>query len=114
MIKSNFEFLRTYWPALAEIGKTAESYLYSDPNSCIFKLRLFGERLVGEIFAIEKIPTPDYDDTQATRIRILKRERLLPSNIDDILFVLRKRGNDAVHQGLDSLKDAKTLLESTH
>ncbi len=50
-MKSNFEFLRRYWPALAEIGATAEGYLFTDPNSCIFKLGMFGERVVSEIFA---------------------------------------------------------------
>lgn len=28
-MKSNFEFLRRYWPALAEIGATAEGYLFN-------------------------------------------------------------------------------------
>ena len=36
------------------------------------------------------------------RIRVLKRERLLRLNMDDILYVPRKRRNDAVHAGLDS------------
>ena len=113
-MKSNFEFLGQYWPALAAIGKTAESYLYMDANGCIYKLGLFGERVVKEIFAVENLPLPENDDTQAGRIRVLKRERLLPTNMDDILYVLRKRRNDAVHAGLDSLDDAKTLLESTY
>ena len=30
---SNFDFLGRYWKALAKIGKTAESYLYNDPNA---------------------------------------------------------------------------------
>ena len=47
-MKSNFEFLNRYWPALAQIGETAENYLYSDPNACIFKIGLFAERLVQE------------------------------------------------------------------
>ena len=113
-MKSNFEFLGQYWPALAVIGKTAESYLYTDANGCIYKLGLFGERVVKEIFAVENLPLPENDDTQAGRIRVLKRERLLPPNMDDILYMLRKRRNDAVHAGLDSLDDAKTLLESTY
>ena len=77
-MKSNFEFLRRYWPALAEIGATAEGYLFTDPNSCIFKLGMFGERVVSEIFAVEHLRTPEADDSQAARIRILKREGLLP------------------------------------
>lgn len=32
-MKSNFEFLKEYWPALTQIGETAENYLYSDPNA---------------------------------------------------------------------------------
>ena len=40
-MKSNFKFLNRYWPALAQIGETAENYLYSDPNACIFKIGLF-------------------------------------------------------------------------
>ena len=77
-MKSNYEFLKAYWPALSEIGKTAESYLYTDANGCIYKLGLFGERVVKEIFAVENLPLPENDDTQAGRIRVLKRERLLP------------------------------------
>lgn len=113
-MKSNFEFLKKYWPALAQIGETAEHYLYSDPNSCMYKLGMFGERLVHEIFAFEKLPEPSYDNTQANRIRILKRERLIPKKIDDILFALRKTRNDAVHKYVDSVDDAKTLLSLTY
>ena len=113
-MKSNFEFLKKYWPALAQIGETAEHYLYSDPNSCMYKLGMFGERLVHEIFAFEKLSEPSNDNTQANRIRILKRERLIPKKIDDILFALRKTRNDAVHKYVDSVDDAKTLLSLTY
>ena len=112
-MKSNFDFLGKFWPALANIGATAEGYLYSDPNSCIYKLGMFGERVVAEIFSVEHLRLPEYDDSQAARIRILKREGLLPSNIDDILYALRQQRNKAVHAGLDSFSDAKTLLEMT-
>lgn len=113
-MKSNFEFLNRYWPALAQIGATAESYVFSDPNACLYKLGMFGERLVLEIFAFEHIPEPEIDNTHAARIRILKREGLLPKKIDDILYALRKTRNDAVHSGADSVDDAKTLLQMTY
>lgn len=113
-MKSNFDFLNRYWPALAQIGATAEGYVYSDPNACLYKLGMFGERLVLEIFAFERIPEPAVDNTHAVRIRILKREGLLPRKIDDILYALRKTRNDAVHSGTDSVDDAKTLLQMTY
>lgn len=113
-MKSNFEYLKRYWPALAQIGAAAENYLYSDPNACLYKLGMFGERLILEIFAFEHIPEPKADNTHANRIRLLKREGLIPKKIDDILFALRKTRNSAVHSGADSVDDAKILLQMTY
>lgn len=113
-MKSNFEFLNRYWPALAQIGAAAESYVYSDANACLYKLGMFGERLILEIFAFEHIKEPTIDNTHANRVRLLKREGLIPKKIDDILYALRKTRNDAVHAGADSVEDAKTLLSMTY
>ncbi len=113
-MKSNFEYLKRYWPALAQIGASAESYLFSDPNACLYKLGMFGERLILEIFAFEHIPEPETNNTHSNRIRLLKQEGLIPKKIDDILFALRKTRNNAVHSGADSVDDAKTLLQMTY
>ena len=75
-MKSNFDFLNRYWPALAQIGATAETYVYSDPNACIYKLGMFAERLVQEILVFEHIAEPAVENTHANRIRILKRAGL--------------------------------------
>lgn len=113
-MKSNFEYLKRYWPALAQIGAAAENYLYSDPNACIYKLGMFGERLILEIFAFEHIPEPTVDNTHSNRIRLLKREGLIPKKIDDILYSIRKTRNNAVHSDEDSVDDAKILLQMTY
>lgn len=110
-MKSNFSFLNDKWPALAQIGAAAETYLYSDPNACIYKLGMFGERLVLDIFAFDSIELPETDNTHATRINVLRREGMLPKQIDDILYALRKARNTAVHTGSDSIDEAKTLLQ---
>ena len=112
-MKSNFEFLNRYWETLAKIGETAESYLYNDPNACIYKLGMFAERLVQEIFANERLTEPDdYDNTHANRIKILKREGLIErgGKFDDILYSLRTKRNDAVHKYENSVDTAKSLL----
>ena len=113
-MKSNFDFLNRYWPALAQIGATAETYVYSDPNACIYKLGMFAERLVQEILVFEHIAEPAVANTHANRIRILKRAGLLPHEIDNTLYVLRKTRNSAVHIGTDSVDEAKTLLSLTY
>lgn len=95
-MKSNFTFLEKYWPVLAQIGGAAENYLYSDPNACMYKIGTFAERLVQEMMVFEGIPEPSFDNTQANRIRLLKRTGLLPTDIDNTLFALRKSRNDDI------------------
>ena len=115
-MKSNFEFLSKYWDTLAKIGRTAESYLYNDPNACIYKLGMFAERLVQEIYANERLTEPDCDNTHANRIKILKCEGLIDrgGKIDDILYSLRIKRNDAVHKYEDSVDTAKSLLKMAY
>ena len=113
-MKSNFDFLNKYWPALAQIGAAAEAYVYSDPNACIYKTGMFSERMVQEIMLFEKIAEPATDNTHANRIRVLKRAGLLPREIDNTLYVLRKTRNSAVHAGTDSVDEAKTLLSMSY
>lgn len=108
-MNSNFAFLEKYWPDMAEIGHTAELYLYKDANACIFKLGLLSERIVSEIIRIENLSVPE-GSSHADRIRILKHAGMLPQTIDDILYALRKARNDAVHAGLNSTSKAETLL----
>ncbi|MBQ9148113.1 MAG: DUF3320 domain-containing protein [Oscillospiraceae bacterium] len=106
---SNFSFLAARWPGLAQTGTAAEQYLHSDPNACIFKLGLFAEGIVGEIFEYEKL-TPPEDDTQAERLKLLQRGGFLPRRVDDILYALRKARNEAVHNGLNCAETAESLL----
>ena len=111
---SNFEFLNRYWPVLYQIGSAAEDYLFSDANACIYKLGMLGERVVEEIFIYDHLPFPQYDDSQSERIRILKKEGILPENIDNILYALRKARNEAVHNGLNDVDRAKQLLKMAY
>ena len=113
MKNSNFEYLNEYYPQLAKLGIAAECYLYSDPNACIYKLGLLSETIVNAVFDIEKLKHPE-DKKLATKVRILKKEGILPKLIDDILYALRIRRNDAVHEGLDSVDNAKILLKMAY
>lgn len=112
-MSSNFDFLSKYWPDLSEIGKTAEMYLYSDSNACIYKLGLLSERIVLEICKFEKLDIPE-ESNNADRIRCLKSIGVIPKNIDDILFSIRKARNNAVHNGTSSVNFAKALLHMAY
>ena len=108
---SNFDFLQKEWPLVAKLAQTAENYIYDDPNSCLIKLGMLAEQIVSYIVDVNGIVMPEDSNTQADKIRQLKAKSLLPRDIDDILYGLRKARNEAVHANLDSFERACLMLE---
>ncbi|WP_018307129.1 type I restriction-modification system endonuclease [Desulfitobacterium hafniense] len=113
-MQSNFAFLKKNFPILAQLGEMAESYLYSDTNSCLMKLGMMGEAMVHQMLRLDRIPEPSYDNTHAKRIKFLKKEGLLPKEIEDILHALRMARNKAVHVNYGAFEDGKTLLQMAY
>ncbi|AFA48563.1 type I restriction-modification system endonuclease [Acetobacterium woodii] len=113
-MKSNFEFLNEKFPELTLLGSLAEDYLYSDVNSCLIKLGLFGETIVNLMLEMDGLTPPKYDNTHANRLRLLKREGLIQPAVDDLFFALRKARNKAVHEGYANFNDALILLKLTY
>ncbi len=64
---SNFKFLESDFPVLANFGGLAEQYCYTDPNSCLMKLGMIGETIVNLMFTYDKIPLP-YDNSAVNAI----------------------------------------------
>lgn len=112
-MKSNFEFLSKDFPVLANFGKLAEQYLFSDSNSCLMKLGMIGETIVNLMFVYDKI-SPPYENTAVVRINALQREGLLTKDLTDILHALRKARNKAVHENYSSVTDGKSLLQMAY
>ena len=110
---SNFAFLESDFPILAQFGQKAEAYLYSDSNSCLMKLGMIGETIVNLMFTYDRIALPT-ENTAVNRIAALSREGLLTQDLVDILHALRKTRNKAVHDNYSSVSDGKSLLEMAH
>lgn len=110
---SNFSFLEESFPVLANFGSLAEKYCYSDSNSCLMKLGMIGETIVNLMFSYDKIPLP-FDNTAVVRIDTLLREGLITRELADVLHVLRKNRNKAVHENYSSVETGKTLLEMSY
>lgn len=110
----NFSFLKSHWEDLEKTGSLAEDYVYSDPNTSMIKQGLFAERLVKYMLAYDGISEPQVDNTHANRIRLLKDYDLLPRDIDNTLYVLRRVRNEAAHGGLDDVDRAKDNLKLTY
>ncbi len=106
---SNFSFLEKDWAPLSKIGEMAEFNLYKDPNTTIIKLRQFGEELVKLMLKAENF-NYDKDLLPVDRISILKKAGLIPEDINRILTILRKKGNDAMHDYFEDANSAETFL----
>ncbi|MCM1145983.1 MAG: type I restriction-modification system endonuclease [Blautia sp.] len=107
---SNFTFLEARWSDLARLGDLAEKYVYSDPNTSIIKQGMLAEVMVKYMLAYDGIKEPEYDNTHANRIRLLKKNDLLPHEIDNTLYILRKERNNAAHNGADEGEKALNNL----
>lgn len=112
-MKSNFEFLNSYFPVLANFGELAEKYLYSDSNSCLMKLGMIGETIVNLCFTYDRIPLPQ-DNTAANRINGLFREGMITRDLKDVLHALRISRNKATHENYASVADGKALLQMAY
>ena len=112
-MKSNFDFLNKDFPVLANFGRLAERYCFSDPNSCLIKVGMIGETIVNLMFTYDGVALP-CDNTAATRINALMREGLLTAELCDILHILRKARNKATHENYGSEEEGKNLLQMAH
>lgn len=112
-IKSqNFFFLRSYEQQLDRIGALAERYFPDDPNTCLIKLRQFGEELARQTAARNGVLTTT-DEPQADLLRRLKFDRAAPHEVLDLFHQIRIAGNRAAHEHIGDHRDALTALKIT-
>jgi type I restriction enzyme R subunit len=110
-MESNFKFLAKEYSILANLGNLAEKYLHDDPNASLFKMRLFGEKMVEYIFEIQQLDFP-YENSAFRRLELLKEDGILEENILGLFHTIRKSGNQAVHAGKQAEASAMGLLYS--
>lgn len=113
---SNFHFLKEKWPIIENLGRLAERNLYIDSNTTFIKCGMFGEIIVQYMISMEEVDETliAYDNNHNNRIKLLKKEDLIPEDIDNILHMLRIKRNSAAHQGYEDVEKAKVQLELTY
>ncbi|MCK8045328.1 AAA family ATPase [Shewanella sp. 1CM18E] len=111
---SNFSFLNSDYSKLAALAKQAESYVYSDPQTCAFKLRAFTELLVEYIYHYLSFEQTDGNDLFA-RLNNQQFRQAIPNEIQSKLHLVRKQGNNAVHNKADiTVTDALWLVQECY
>ena len=96
---SNFDFLEKYDDRVAHLATQAESYVHSDPDSALFKLRLMVETMARTLIEMQMPELIDSD--LSVMLRSLQRSGLLTRREADGMHAIRRDGNAAVH-GHDS------------
>lgn len=103
----NFEFLKGVNDILYRIALAAEKNFPDDPNTTLVKLRMFGEASAKHLAKMLDIELPP---TQVELIQKLAKTNWVDDSIINVFHVLRKVGNQAVHDYHNDLDDAEMAL----
>jgi type I restriction enzyme R subunit len=110
MASANFDFLKEHELSLVTLGAQAEQYFRSDPNTCLIKLRQFGE-LLAQLTAAKTALFTSPDEAQAELLRRLKFAGAIPGETGELFYKLRSIGNRATHSLAGEHSDALTNLK---
>jgi len=109
-VSSNFDFLASQDERLARLGALAERYFFDDAPSTLIKLRQLGEFISKEVAARHGLLPSNavtFDDT----LRALRVKSVLPREIAELFFHLKRVGNAAVHENIGTTAEALSALK---
>ena len=106
----NFAFLKVHNPQLVQLGALAEKYFADDPNTCLIKLRQFGE-VLAQLTAANVGLYTNPDEKQVELLRRLRDRGVLKGDVDRLFHELRKAGNEANHSLASSQRLALSCLK---
>ena len=106
-VSPNFGFLSSHDSQLVRLGTLAERYFADDPNTCLIKLRQFGELLAQLVAANAGMYV--YDERQIDLLRRLRDKNIVVGKVYRLFDELRFVGNKANHALED---DSRTALSN--
>lgn len=107
---ANFGFLKAQNAQLFRLAAQAEHYFTDDPSTCLIKLRQFAEFMAKEVAARHAalpLRSVTFDDV----LRELRMRSVLPREIADLFFHLKRLGNDAAHEDAGTIGEALQALK---
>ena len=110
--ETNFSFLDRCDDRVAHLARQAEHYVHSDPDSCLFKLRLMIETMAKRLVSMS---APDMIDSDlSSMLGVLERLGTLPRRQADGMHAIRRDGNAAVHGSNTPTPTAMRRLRDAH
>lgn len=101
----NFEFLRESEPRLLRLARIAERYFAEDPPGALIRLRQLAEFMAKDVAARHGLlpaASINFDGV----LRVLKARAVLPRQIADMFYHLKRVGNAAAHEDRGTAGDA--------
>jgi type I restriction enzyme R subunit len=93
--ETNFQFLEGFDKRVALLAKQAEKYVHTDPDSCMFKLRLMVETMAKKLTSLQM--RGDISQDLGAMLGALERGGIVPRRQADSMHAIRRDGNAAVH-----------------
>jgi hypothetical protein len=116
-MSKNFWFLKNKENQNDPIYKMAvgaENYVFSDPNTCLMKLRQFGECIAKELALLNnrnQLINKKFSTILYELGKKFPPQPILPKDIYDDFKSIKNRGNDAIHEFLGDESNALLLLK---
>lgn len=110
--RTNFGFLDPCDERVAHLARQAEHYVHTDPDSCLFKLRLMVELMAKRLISLSRPELIDAD--LGTMLGALERQGNLPRRQADGMHAIRRDGNAAVHGNPTPSPTAMRRLRQAH
>ncbi len=95
MKSTNFEFLRSEWNELADLGAFAEHYISTDPQSSLVKSRLLAERIA--MLTCKSLKLQISKDGLLSMLKELEYHGFVEKSVLNYFHLVRKAGNTGAH-----------------
>ena len=110
--ETNFTFLEKYDKRVAALAKQAEEYVHTDPDSCMFKLRLMVETMAKKLTNLQM--RGDISQDLGAMLGALERGGVVPRRQADSMHAIRRDGNAAVHGSPTPVPTAMRRLKEAY
>jgi type I restriction enzyme, R subunit len=112
---SNFGFMLGEWPELAQQARRSEQFARIDPRASVFYARYTIERLVEWLYQVEPTLSLPYKDDLNALLSEPAFKNLVGGVIGNKLTIIRKAGNNAVHNAVSpTAQGAELVLRELH
>jgi len=110
--ETNFQFLERFDKRVAQLAKQAEEYVHTDPDSCMFKLRLMVETMAKKLTSLQM--RGDISKDLGAMLGALERGGVVPRRQADSMHAIRRDGNAAVHGSPTPIPTAMRRLREAY